>query len=285
MLSTILRISIFLSLICTHQVNSANFVGLFDPYFVILFHPSMQNYDHGMQRFIKKNLGKLNDLEWLEERKAAIRTYNRRNELASAKQTNAMQKFYEEVLELRRIGIYGDELKKATKSLRLKYFGKNIDALASLQNYYLTDQQNLERLNNIFEDLSKAIQQVQNHRKLYFMVPIRKNSVSVGIKTFSHTFQFDLSGINQYWKLYNHLKLNSDKINNDRIEAQLNDYIAGAHEYDSLLYSNLPSDLIIHGDQDHTTGVLEKIYAKNNQSLNHAKIIGELYELWKKLDS
>ena len=285
MLRTILRIFIFLSFFFIPQLIYANSVGLFNPYFVILFHPDMQSYDFGMQRFFKKNPDTVNDLEWLEERKSAVKSYNRKNEFSKIEQVKNMQKFYDEVLELRRNGLYGDTLQKATKSIHLKYFRNDIEKLSTLQTYYLTDEQNLARFDNIFSDISIAVQQIQNHKKLYFMVPIRKESVGVGIKSFSHTFQFDLSGINQYWKLYEYMKLNVNKISDDRIETQLNDYMASAYEYDNLLYSNLQNDLIIHGDQDHTKVVLEKVYEKNNQSLAHANIIGELYELWKKLDS
>ena len=149
MLRTIICFTIFFSWSNTPQYLSAKSVGLFDPYFALLFHPNMQNYDFGMQRFLKEKPLKENDFIWLTERKRAIKSYNQAQELARVQQIKVMQNFYNEILALRRNGIYGTELQSATKELHKKYFGTIDKEQTALQKFYVSDEQCLSLLKNM----------------------------------------------------------------------------------------------------------------------------------------
>ncbi len=284
MLRTIICFTIFLSWFNTPQYLHAKPVGTFDPYFALLFHPNMQNYDFGMQRFLKEKPQKKNDLIWLEERKKAIKSYNQGREYAKLQQIKVMQDFYNEILNLRRNGIHGTELKNSTQALHKKYFGVIDEGLTGLNKFYLSDGQCIAILKDVFNDLLNIVRNVKKQENLIFMVPTKKRRVDVGIKTFSHTFQFDLSGINQYWKTYNRSTTKPLKMSNQELKTRLNDYLANASEYESLLYPNLSNDLVIYGERDYTSKIVKLLYTQNNLKEFQGKIIGELYELWKKLD-
>ena len=71
---------------------------------------------------------------------------------------------------------------------------------------------------------------------------------------------------------------------NQELKTRLNDYLANASEYESLLYPNLSNDLVIYGERDYTSKIVKLLYTQNNLKEFQGKIIGELYELWKKLD-
>lgn len=284
MLRTIICFTIFFSWCNTPQCLSAKSVGLFDPYFILLFHPKMQNYDFGMQRFLREKPLKENDLIWLAERKKAIKSYNQAKEFAKVQQIKVMRDFYNEILTLRRNGIYGNELQNATKELHKKYFGTIDKGQASLQKFYVSDEQCVTLLKNIINDLLRVVRNVQEQERLFFMAPTKRRKTSVGLKSFSHTFQFELSGINQYWKAYNQFTLRPTEISNLELKTRLNDYLANASEYESLLYPNLSNNLILYGEEDYTTTIVKQLYNQNNQKESHGKIIGEMYELWKKSD-
>lgn len=273
-------ITIIFSLFCSPKSLNANSVGLFDPYFVLLFHPRMANFDFGMQRFLKEN-PQSNTSEWLGERKKIIQNYQINKQSIKAKQTTAMRNFYADILNLRQEGIFGEDLDKRMPKLHAKHFGKIDKGLTEFNKFYESDERCLAIYKSMFRELSDLIRTVQKERNLYFVSPVNKNQIQVGIKSFSHTFQFELSGVNNYWKIVDLLTNKESNFNVKESVIRLRDYLSEANEYQSLFYPNLSNELIIIGEENVTTIILEKLYQNYAKKMSHANIIGDLYNLWK----
>ena len=268
------------SLFCTPRHINAKSVGLFDPYFILLFHPRMTNFDFGMQRFLKEN-SKANTTEWLEERKKVIQNYQTNKQSMKAKQATAMRNFYADILNLRQQGVFGEDLDQQMPNLHAKHFGKIDEGLTEFNKFYESDERCLAIYKGMFKELSNLIRTVQKERDLYFVNPTQKSRIQVGIKSFSHTFHFELSGVNNYWKLVDVLNTKGSRFKTKESVIRLKDYINEANEYQSLFYPNLSNELIIIGEENITTVMLEKLYQNYAQKISHAKIIGDLYNLWK----
>ena len=268
------------SLFCTPRHINAKSVGLFDPYFILLFHPRMTNFDFGMQRFLKEN-SKANTNEWLEERKKVIQNYQINKQSIKAKQAAAMRNFYADILNLRQQGLFGEDLDQQLPNLHAKHFGKIDEGLTEFNKFYESDERCLAIYKNMFRELSDLIRLVQKDRNLYFVSPVNKNQIQVGIKSFSHTYQFELSSVNNYWKLLNVLMTKETNFNTKESVIRLKDYLSEASEYQALFYPNLSNELIVIGEENVTTVILEKLYQNYAQKISHAKIIGDLYNLWK----
>ena len=255
-------------------------MGLFDPYFILLFHPRMANFDFGMQRFLKEN-SQSSTAEWLEERKKAIQNYQNNQQSIKSKQTTAMRNFYADILNLRQQGIFGEDLNQEMPKLHAKHFGKIDNGFPELNKFYESDERCLAIYKIMFRELSDLIRTIQKERNLYFAGPTKKNRIQVGIKSFSHTFQFELSGVNNYWRLIDVLATKESSFNTKESVIRLKDYFNEANEYQSLFYPNLSNELIVIGEENITTLMLEKLYQNYAQKISHAKIIGDLYNLWK----
>ena len=133
----------------------------------------------------------------------------------------------------------------------------------------------------MFQRAFRLIRTIQKERNLYFVSPTKKSRIQVGIKSFSHTFQFELSGVNNYWRLVDVLATKESSFNTKESVIRLKDYFNEANEYQSLFYPNLSNELIVIGEENITTLMLEKLYQNYAQKISHARIIGDLYNLWK----
>ena len=240
----------------------------------------MANFDFGMQRFLKEN-SQSSTAEWLEERKKAIQNYQNNQQSIKVKQTTAMRNFYADILNLRQQGIFGEDLNQQMPKLHAKHFGKIDNRFPELNKFYESDERCLAIYKIMFRELSDLIRTIQKERNLYFVSPTKKSRIQVGIKSFSHTFQFELSGVNNYWRLIDVLATKESSFNTKESVIRLKDYFNEANEYQSLFYPNLSNELIVIGEENITTLMLEKLYQNYAQKISHARIIGDLYNLWK----
>lgn len=281
---SIYKIILFFLLFCFCAHTKAGVVGLFDPYFILLFHPKMIDFDFGMQRFLKNRPDGIDEVQWLSERKKAMDEYQRNRELHKIAQVKAMRRFYEEIINLRHSGTSGKQLEEATAAIHKKHLGLIGDELVNLQKFYEDDAACLEIYRTMFLEVVRSINQVKQKLGLIFLSPTIKSKIPVGLKTFSHSFQFDLSGTNQYWKIFPIFERRKDTLSKQELSLMLEDYISNAQEYPNLLDPLLAHPLIITGYEDRTVTVLQNLYTMLNQKTTHAEILGELYELWKKSD-
>ena len=103
----------------------------------------------------------------------------------------------------------------------------------------------------------------------------------MGIKSFSHTFQFELSGVNNYWRLIDVLATKESSFNTKESVIRLKDYFNEANEYQSLFYPNLSNELIVIGEENITTLMLE-----NSIKIMHKRFLtpglSEIYTIYGK---
>lgn len=279
---SIYKIILFFSFFFCSANTKASVVGLFDPYFILLFHPKMVDFDFGMQRFLKNRPNGIDELQWLSERKNMIQDYKAGKEQRAVNQTKAMQNFYTELVKLRRRGLSHDVRKKETAKLHKKHLGEIKEQLSGISDFYKSDEACLEIYRTMFRDVAQSIDEVRKKHNLAFLAASTKQEIPTGVKTLSHTFDFELSNVNLYWKIFPVFKRRNNSLDNQQLNLMLSDYIASAQDYESLLYPLLPHQLVLTNIQNQTVNILNTLYKFKNQKSNHAQIIGELYESWKK---
>lgn len=281
MLSINKIILFFIFFFCSANTK-ASVVGLFDPYFILLFHPKMVDFDFGMQRFLKSRPDGIDEVQWLSERQSMIQDYKAGKEQRAVIQTKAMQKFYTELVKLRRRGLSHDVLKKETAKLHKKHLGEIKEQLNGISEFYESDEACLEIYRTMFREVAQSIEEVRKKYNLAFLTATSKQDIPTGIKTLSNNFHFELNSVNKYWKILPVFKRRNNSLDNQQLNLMLRDYLASAQDYKSLLYPLLPHQLILTNFQDQTTNILTMLYKFQNQKSKHAQIIGELYESWKK---
>lgn len=261
-------------LICS--TISAQKIASFDPYFLILFHPLMSDFDQSIHRFLKQNNSSLSKSEWNIQREKLLREL--RNQKQTLKNKSTVD-FYSKLAGLKKRFPNQEDYHKQYKKLRAEYLGigQESELQSEYSKFYYNDQESLEIFSRIWRDIRVVMAQLQQQNEYLFYLPIYKDEPHVIKKPYNLKLSANNIGVSEYLNF----TLKSPQIKGEnQVENHLLDYFDKVGQIKELLYPHLKSKFVLYGLEDVSAILLQKILLKNQITNEITDIIGNVYKMW-----
>ncbi|MCO4783140.1 MAG: hypothetical protein KC646_12520 [Candidatus Cloacimonetes bacterium] len=246
-------------------------IASFDPYFLILFHPLMADFDQSVHRFLKPKGESFTKLEWNIQREKLLREL--RNQKQSKQNKNIIG-FYSKLPQLKKRYPVEKDYNKEYQKLRNEYLGLNEDPFLTKEyvKFYYNDKESLAIFSRIWRDIRVVMAQLQQEHEYLFYLPIYKDQVQVAKKPYNLNFSGTQLGASAYLKY----TTNPQKL----AKIELDDQFENIEKMRDLLYPHLDSKFVLYGLRDVSAILLKKILKKNQIEDEISDIVSNVYEMW-----
>lgn len=255
---------------------SAQKIASFDPYFLILFHPLMIEFDQSVHRFLKKNDSSLSKIEWNIQREKLLRELRGQRQ---TQQNKSIAGFYAKLPDLKRRFPSNNDYNREYQKLRSVYLGVGeVNHLnEEYSKFYHNDKESLEIFSRIWRDIRVVMAQLQQENEYLFYLPIYKEKSQVVKKPYNLKFSGANLGVSDYLGF----SLKSKQVQNaDQVENHLNSHFKNIEKTKALLYPYLKSKFVLYGLEDVSEILLKKVLQRNKVPIEITEIVGNVYNAW-----
>ncbi|MCJ8345750.1 hypothetical protein MJH12_09430, partial [bacterium] len=267
----------FLFFFLSHPASIANQIASFDPYFLLLFHPSMAKFDQSVHRFQQTDfLDALSQKEWNLQRAKLLRELrNQKKDLSS----RSLQGFYSKLPQLKRDFPHEEDYISEYQKLRSQYLGLGQDSFLETEysRFYKNDQESLKIFSKIWRDIRVVMAQLQKKKEYLFFLPLYRESQQIARKPYNLQFSGKNMGISPYLDYsYHYSSINKQ----EEVWIRLKDQLKHQEATRELLYPHMSSKFVLYGYEDVTELLLKAILLRNNVEQEIVSIVSDVYQMW-----